>query len=1137
MNMFCARMVWKFRPLPTVGVALALTLAGCILDPAPYKLNRQIDEGEAAEALTKAEAKLAKNPEGEAEAQFSLIAAKARLELCVQRGCVARGVSGTIPELLQPVSALLTKAQKAELRAYDKKVSPITTSQVLVSETARFATMPAQPEAGLVLYKLAPAYARETFAEALFAPSLALARQGKPFEAAAVLDSVKADTSLPQTMTYMAGFLAAGLKGEPDMAESYLIAMRSQPVSSTLPMTAAALVPWVVLNGGGNKAVSGTEGLMMQAVSPTNRVMAETPDILRSWKVPLFQTPAVLNGMARELANPEARAMATWKKGWQGGTPELNLAMQKLSLALNPNQPELWAKYLPALVANAARTKADIPDLGSSGFVLGTVTRDTAEKLGDELLTTTQRLVPTPAASVPLVVMAAQLPLNNVQQGQFAKLVQDLILRSAALHDVTTTFILAQAKPQAAQNNRNVVVKLLVEGIRDNLRGGNFETATHMAETLNSSLKLDIEYGPIILEEFEDDMQRQGMESKLVANVPDLLLQPQADVEMDLGPLFGFMRRYFVTDPNVTTGQLTTMIGQAGGVYGPAVAMYRLGHLFPSSTMPEDKQREWLGRALTSELVSDPHLTGPEMVGLASRLLPLHPELDVATVTQAALQKTQTADGQQALWQAASPNVRDLMRVTHPQFFALMTGAEAMQKGDFSTAAASFQALTDANWRKQAAPYIEPFFRRLVMMGGVYVPEGGKAGSLTPAAILISPTLVDGEGLLNMDGTHVTLLSRMGKRGVVGSSSMETSYGGVQRLDLTVPFDFAANSFQLTQDVLAQTPQGLGMAQVYGPIRQIKVVFAEGTVNLKVYMAKQKAPLTYVRVLARPDGALQPNGVYVMTGRLGTPPADTAGILPPGSLLQLITPSEQRMLQAGEDSPSPGVLVYPVSGFVQHPASDKALPLQGFYDPLTLTATLGYKYPLPHSHEPVEAAVRCQILTGQVLCGAHHVHSPRLQYAALSVGAETQESARISAKRRAALNADDAEAVLASAMTRLNGNAVEAGMGLVSDTTTGGNQKVSATQVAPGVPVSPTAAVEPKPESSQAPAEKISATDKVSATEVSAVQKSAEVSPVALEGEPADEVLAPQPSALARQVANEPVGKFIHHVETSRTEP
>lgn len=985
-------------------VLCASLLAGCF-GSSPTSLNQQIDDGNATEALTKAEAALADSPTGEEAPQYALIAAKARIALCVQRQCTVGAASNTVPPLLTPLNALLTQAANARIPGDDKKAPPYTLTTLLTWAMTQFETLPNQPLPILTLADAAPTTAQPQLTEGFFAPALSAVKAGNATQAGHILltlaDAGTNTSTLAEPLPTLARFQGNLLAGNISGSQPYLIALRSSSASSTLPRTATHLLAW--------------SALMASSTTPD---ITHVPETLTSWKIPLFKTFKVETGMAQAFSQMAGNLPPAFGRTAPSAT---RLALQRLSLTLNPNQPGLWASYLKDLTQNAAlftptsSTLQTQPNLLTSGFVLGNVTSETAVQLGNELLATARTLQNTPAVAAPLLVLATQLPLSNPQQVQLDKLGQDLILKAAEKGDIATTLTLAQAKPQVAQNNRHIVVPLLVQGVRHNLQTSKFDEATSMADILTKTLHLNIEYGPIILEEFTADIQKRGLIAQLNAETPTTLLQPYENIQLNLGPIFHFMQSYFANQPDVINSQLTTLVAQATGPYGPANAMYRLGSSFPSSTMPLEKQQAWLGTALTSALLSDDSLTPPATVKLASQLTQLHPQFRMASALDAAVRKAQTLEDQRELWHASSPEVRALFQSIRPQFEALMRGIDAMEKGRLSTASEAFEMLADPQTRQLAAPYIEQFLRRLAVLSGVYVPQLSSGnptiGAPIPAAIILSPAAIGSATPGALNAVSVTLISPIGRAAELATDTFRTSHAEAHRLTLSVPFTFETQTLALTPDVLSQSPQGLSMAHTYGALSSLKLTSSGQQPALRITRTGGK-PLTYVRMLANPSAPLIPDGIYLLKSRLGTPPSDTATILPPGTLVQLQTSISTRPAQPEDDAPTAATTIYPTTGYVQHPANPNAIPLTGVFDPFTLTTTFTFTYPLPQSARPVKAEVRCQTLGGRILCGAHHTHSPREAFATLTAGFETVESQRANATQRATLNTVATQAML-----------------------------------------------------------------------------------------------------------------------------
>ena len=78
--------------------------------------------------------------------------------------------------------------------------------------------------------------------------------------------------------------------------------------------------------------------------------------------------------------------------------------------------------------------------------------------------------------------------------------------------------------------------------------------------------------------------------------------------------------------------------------------------------------------------------------------------------------------------------------------------------------------------------------------------------------------------------------------------------------------------------------------------------------------------------------------------------------------------------------------------------------MTGFYSPERHTTNLAFRYPLPGSQGTVEAAARCNILNGQLLCGVHNRHNTRTRYHHLVSGSQTVESKKEMSARAKALH-------------------------------------------------------------------------------------------------------------------------------------
>lgn len=993
-------------------LVMGLFLSACIFGNSPEKLNRQIDSGDAAKALSTLEEKLTQYPDDPA---MNLLAIKARFALCRQRDCISE-ISGTLPPLLAGLPKLATHVAGPVTLAKD--VSPLTLEGVFSNAMRDYQSNKSQPDGVLAVYNSAPQALQPKLASGLFRPALSATRRGETDTAAGLLITLGKAENLPTTYTYAAQMFAAMLTNQPDMRDTNLIALRSVS-APPLPEGAAAFFPWALLAQGRSGTVSGSSSISGTTAA---QVLSTLPDRLKSLKLPDILTQDAMGAIAQELVATASDTTATtqWQSGWQGTPQGLQLALQGMALNLDPNQPKLWATYLPTLVS---ATIADHPVSGTEPDLAATsipaftmqasaVSSASTPQIAGQLLHAAHRLTAYPAVATPLATFASRLALTKQQQIDLEKLSQSLLVRAAEKGDVTSTLAIAETLPGVAQNNRQSVVPLLVSYIRNNLRDGNFAAATNTADLLNKTLEMDIEFGPLVLEEFADDLKRRKIPEQLNADTPEVLLQPSSTVVIELGPLYDFMEDYFKDQPKVLTAQLTTLVAGATGTYGQATAMYRLGSYFPEATLSADKQQEWLTASLEQSLLADTKLDGLQLAETAAKLSLVHPTLNLAPLMETALHRTATLEEQRNLWQAASPQVREVLRAIRPEFVALMQGIDATADGRLNTAATAFADISEPQWLTEAKPFIEQFNERLLTLSGIYVPVSAAPGYKT-AAILLAPSGLTGGRLSDVS---VTFISRIGTLTEPEAATLRTNTAATHRLSLPVIYNFDTRSLAISPQAVAQAPQGGSFATTFGSIRNLKLA-GEGTTPTLTVTNADGSATPFIRTLIDPTLPLRPDGTYLLQSRLGKTVSTTQNILPPGSMLTFST--EDALQPTPADADTTAKAIYPLSGSVRHPASASPLTFTGFFEPATFTATFLFNYPLPQSAQPARAAVRCQALAGPIVCGAHNLNSARQAYAALVGGMQTRESAAAAAAARATLNTTSANRLLAAAVPEI----------------------------------------------------------------------------------------------------------------------
>jgi hypothetical protein len=984
----------------SLAVLLLLGVVAC--SPSPSKLNEQIAQGEAAKALSAIEAQLADNPANAPTLQ--LLAVKARLAMCASRDCVSNTT------LLAPVAGLL-QGLPAQVPMDDEKTPPLVVADVVAEAVGQFAALPTQPEALLALRRAMPEAQQLAVDAALFQPALTLMRQGELAAAGRVLMGLGQAKELDVSTRTVALALAGLVTRQTYQVVAHQTAMRSQQATiGKVPHQAGTLLPWVALLGGGE--VSGTLNTMDGPTALRALTKLFGPD---GW--PELARPALAPGIAEELnwlaqQNPLPKR---WADGWAGAThAQQQLALWRLSVWLKPDQPQVWAQYLPALVAQSSQLQGPVADLVQSDLPVTALTSATQAAVLPELLAAAGKLTDKPGAAAPLVVFAYGLQPNPAQMGALDKLAQDLVRAANAQGDVSATLAIVQARPEVALNNRQQVVPLLVERLRSLLRSGQFDAAIDVGELLTQRLKLDVALDSLVLEEVQADLNRQNLAQLLAADTPTVLLQPQAAAALDLGPLFGFARTYFSDRPNVLTAQVMPLIQGAAGVYGPATALWRLGpQLLDDPALNEDAQHAWLAKALTQSLLADDSLDGPKLARLATQLAQVHPNVSIAPIVQAALQNSADPALARSLWQEANPALRQTLAALAPDYARWMQAVDAQGRGKLQQVAQLLGEMAPGPWFDEADALRNDVVTALAGVVGLYVPVSPQP-TVPTAMVRVRPAVLDGGPLTEL---NVTWLNRVGTLVQDNPATVTSDAAAVLSRSVPLTYAFADTAMRLPQPMPGQPP----FVTTFGDFRAVRLLASTASDTapmLELVTPDGVVPL--VRVSPLPDGWLTPAGTYVLTtGVGGRGVSETAQILPPGSLLTLVVNGELRPPAATEATKAP--LVLPLAGSVRHPAAVQPLPLQGWFEPEAGLSTFRFAYPLADGGM-VQAEARCQTLGGPIVCGAHHVHSPRHRFASLMVGRQTQESlAGVMAARqeRLAMEQRDVLTALQAAMGTL----------------------------------------------------------------------------------------------------------------------
>jgi hypothetical protein len=978
--------MFRLSPRWSAGCALLplLMLAAC--GHAPDDINEQIETGHAAKAIAALDERLASNPD---DPVYTALALKAHLYHCAEEDCPA-----TEPAELKTITSLAARVKGPVALDKQRTIAP---AEMFRHAAGVMASSAKGPDGLMALYASTPDEMRPVVVDAAFGPALENLRARKPEPAARVMDNISRADKFPEIARDWALASAGLIHGDPSTTESGVIGLRGQQKFGPLPAAALRTLPYTLL------APAGDVPTLAQTLISTTT----------GWQVPLLLDPPAMAHVADEVnairENPAALKRLLRGNGAvtaiTSATTVLNtedarnqLMLMRLSLALNPAQPELWHTFL-TLAARAMAQTGDPALLAGPG-----APAQPPKDLQETYITTLFRALESQSAKgqalLPLLQQLDLLKLDSATEVRLEKMVQAGLEAAANGRRVDDVVAYALFKPEVARNNRQNVVPLVVEAVREDLRNQRFDHADKLADVVQNQLSIDINYDALILQEFEEEVKASDIMDKLSADTPDALLQPAETATADLGPLWTFMKEHFAKQPAVLDQELKNLIAAARGMYGTPTAMYKLYRQFGDTTFPPDARQAYLLGAIQKSLTEDDHLTGQQLTDYAWRLSHVHEDLSLAPLIENALSRCQTLEDSRNLWGQAPAPVRQTITTVRPQFAALMRGIDAWNAGHRTRAAAEFSELTGAaanQYADQLAPYLETLRDRLIALSGLYVAASPTA-ALPTGMILVSAPALAASGTLQM--LDVTLLGKLGTASELDHATLATSHGVIRKVTFETPVDFDANSLALGTDLKETHSNPEAFEKSFGDITKL-AWSTDG--SLITAAARGVAPATFTKAVAAPDAPLFPAGRYVVKAQLSPHDPNTDLLLPPGAILDISTDHEATTAVRGSGE-AVGV-IYTVTGTLRHPAMAKPQPVTGYYEPDKHTLNFTYTSPLSQG-DTARAAMRCQVLGHALLCGAHHTHSNREQFTHQVLAVQTREAALAEDKQWATASAN-----------------------------------------------------------------------------------------------------------------------------------
>jgi hypothetical protein len=500
-------------------------------EPDPAKINQRIDNGDYAGALDKLDSAIANSPTSPV---YHLLAVRANLLRCAHE----EGFCSRLDSLKNHVGYI---AAPVLMPTATNPSATLSLNEVLDDALPAMAHLPQQPQPWLNLLKAFPANRRDVLNASLFDTAASLVTTGDVSSSSALLAGM---ANLPtdlmaDDMRSWAGAMGYMLAGNDTQRGSYFIAIKSQ--KGPLPREALEVAPPAVYSDMLASADTSTTLSFVLNLSPT----------LAGWHTPLLQDANAGAGIAdgiNKLRTSQpwlAKAISHWPGGGAVVTDlspsvplsdpgvNLQLALAKLSLLFNPNQPQLLIGYVN--LASQVMQKTGQTDL-MSDLSFENLPPATQAALVDKLfgLLESQQAAGRPLA--PLLLPLASLKLDKTNNTRLEKLLQTALEQAIANKQASVAMAIAASRPTLAQNNRQVVAPLLVDDIRAHLKAKDFSTVTEVASFLTSKLGVSFNLDTLILEGLANDLKEQDVAKTLSANDAGWLLKNEKDAAFDLGP-------------------------------------------------------------------------------------------------------------------------------------------------------------------------------------------------------------------------------------------------------------------------------------------------------------------------------------------------------------------------------------------------------------------------------------------------------------------------------------------------------------------------------------------------------------------------------------------------------------------------
>ena len=528
-----------------------------------------------------------------------------------------------------------------------------------------------------------------------------------------------------------------------------------------------------------------------------------------------------------------------------------------------------------------------------------------------------------------------------------------------------------QFSPDQAAEQGEKLATTLKQGVRDLWEADNFVEMEEVANFMRTSLRIPYSLDVELLDFFTDYLNSDEVQGKLRADKPDHLLLTREEAQVDLGPKMAYILDRFKERPDIVQARLKTLAIEIPGAYSTANTLHSLAYLFNDKNL-----NELISNAIKSGIVNDQQIEPQELALVGSKLILLWPDINYNFIINEVFKRVENIDDARAVWKVGNKEFKDNTEKLRPQLASLMKGIDLFEKGNITEAATFFTVLSDPQYVQAAQRYTKEYDLLIEPFVGTYYYQ--KADDDMHIAVL------------RVDRSQELLQARVEMTNLVGSllsqSEFLTDNGQVithtfdvkidpETMLLTIPDDQKTITVETGNN--EDPTKNLGLERIYGLIKTIKLM-----PNQVLVTSKNNESFRYVRASKELGYFELPEGSYGITNEISTNDPATSHVLPVGSILKLETMKDPQTMPV-EDTISgqaKNLLVYPVSGTIQHPTTRTPLEVTGYFNRRNFVTELTYSYPMNQGQTIFDAVIRCHLLLNKLRCAGHNKHWSRKRF-------------------------------------------------------------------------------------------------------------------------------------------------------------